>query len=46
MSAKTRREYVGSVEIANTSVSKVMNSSSRSRMPDISLVHTWEKAQG
>src|SRR5262245_32889460 len=46
VSAKTRREYVGSVEIPSTSVSKVRNSSSRSRIPDISLVHTFENAQG
>src|SRR3954451_1855639 len=46
VSANTRREYVGSVEIASTSVSKVSHSSSRSRIPLSSLVHTWENAQG
>src|SRR4051794_603212 len=46
VSAKTRREYVASVEIASTSVSKVRNSSSRSRITAISLVHTLENAQG
>src|SRR4051794_34714250 len=46
VSAKTRREYVASVEIASTSVSKVKNSSSRSRITDISLVQTLENAHG
>src|SRR3954454_777977 len=46
VSANTRSEYVASVEIASTSVSKVRNSSSRSRMTAISLVQTLENAQG
>src|SRR3954463_6920235 len=45
-SANTRSEYVGSVEIASTSVSKVRNSSRRSRIPFISPVHTLENAHG
>ena len=45
-SAKARREYTGSQEIASTSVSKVRNSASRSRMPAISPVQTPEKAYG
>src|SRR4051794_31675874 len=46
VSAKTLSEYVASVEMASTSVSKVRNSSSRSRMTAISLVQTLENAQG
>src|SRR5262245_57652541 len=46
VSAKTRSEYVASVEIASTSVSKVRNSSSRSRITAISLVQTLENAHG
>ena len=46
VSAKARSEYVGSHEIASTSVSKVRNSSSRSRMPVISPVQTPENANG
>jgi hypothetical protein len=46
VSAKTRREYVGSHEIASTSLPKVKNSANRSRMPAISPVQTLENAHG